>query len=226
MAKPCVMIADSDKKNVGVLSGLMMDAGYSVLPCYKTADVLEAFYKNLNRVDLIIIDIYARGAGGIETLKKIRNVSKIPVVVLSARAGENEQLAGFEHGADDYVAKPYSPKLFAARVKSILKRGVTPEESLDYGSWRFFPQTGCIETDGVKTRLTPKENGLLIYFARSAGAVLSRERLLNAVWDVGFYGGERTVDTHVKQLRAKIGEPGAIETVRGGGYRFTPAVIP
>jgi len=226
MAKPCVMIADNDKRNVGVLSELFMDAGYSVLPCYALADVMEAFFKHLKKIDLIIIDIFAHGAEGIETLKKIRDVSKTPVVVVSARAGEGDQLAGFGHGADDYVAKPYAPKLVLARVKNILKRGKTPEESLDYGAWQFFPQSGFIVVNGAKARLTPKENNLLIYFAHNAGAVLSRERLLNAVWDVGFYGGERTVDTHVKQLRAKIGETGAIETVRGGGYRFTLGINP
>jgi len=219
MAKPCVMIADNDKKNVSVLSELLMDAGYSVLPCYALTDVLEAFYKNLKKIDLVVIDIFAHGAEGVETLKKIRDVSKSPVVVVSARAGESDQLAGFEHGADDYVVKPYAPKLVLARIKNILKRGKAPEESLNYGAWQFYPQSGFIIVNGVKTRLTPKENSLLIYFAHSAGAVLSRERLLNAVWDVGFYGGERTVDTHVKQLRAKIGA-GVIETVRGGGYRF------
>jgi len=214
------MVADDDRKNVGSICEHLINEGYSVLPCYGGGDTLEFFYRNIKGVDLIIIDIYAGGVGGLDALKKIRDVSGVPVVVLTARSEEADQLAGFARGADDYVTKPYSVKVLTARVKNILRRGEAPEETIDYGLWQFCPQACQIIVNNTKIHLTLRENSLLVYLAHNTGTTLSRERLLNAVWDIGFDGGERTVDTHIKQLRAKINTGEVIQTVRGYGYRF------
>ncbi len=171
--------------------------------------------------DLVILDVMMPGVDGWSVLKSIRSRSRIPVIMLTARDAENDELFGFELGADEYIAKPFRPRVLTARVLALLRRA-RPELPEDgEGDLRMDNQARLVYLHGKELSLSPREYELLEYFIRHSGQALSREMLLNAVWGYDYYGDLRTVDTHVKRLRARLEDQGErIETVRGFGYRF------
>ncbi|MCL2352448.1 MAG: response regulator transcription factor [Firmicutes bacterium] len=225
MPKPCILVVDDEKRIVRLISDFLTNEGFSVLPAYDGSSALEVFYANADKINLVILDVMMPGRNGLDVLKEIRRESGVLVVMLTARSEDADQLAAFSGGADDYVTKPFSPSVLAARVKNMLRRRNVRSEAMDFGLWQFCPDLCSVTAGGEEKRLTPKECELLTYFVNNRGVTLSREKLLNAVWDYDFYGDARTVDTHVKQLRAKLGDAESIRTIRGLGYRFTAEAV-
>ena len=159
---------------------------------------------------------------GWEVLKTVREHSKVPVIMLTARTEETDELKGFEYGADEYISKPFSPKILVARVEAILRRsGVNQDEVVRIGGIEVDKSAHSVKIDGKEIELSFKEYELLLYFIENKGIALSREKILNNVWNYDYFGDARTIDTHVKKLRAKMGTKGDyIKTVWGMGYKF------
>jgi DNA-binding response OmpR family regulator len=176
-------------------------------------------------VRLVVLDIGLPGIDGFEVCRRMRSHSTVPIVMLTARDEEPDRVAGFELGADDYVPKPFSPRELAARINAILRRAErrSDDEVLAVGSIVLRRDSREVTAAGAAVELTSKEFELLACFLEHAGIVLSRERLLDLVWGMTYPGGTRTVDMHVVQLRRKLGDPRAIQTVRGAGYKLLPA---
>ena len=172
---------------------------------------------------MIILDVMLPDTDGWTILRKIRKEKNIPVIMLTARGEEDDKLLGFDLGADDYVTKPFSAKELMARIKTVLKRNniVTSGESIEIGNIVINTSFHQIQINGEEVELTPLEYKLLMYFVNNRNIALNRDQILNGVWGYDYFGDERTVDTHVKRLRRKIGEEGAeIRTIRGVGYRM------
>ncbi len=182
----------------------------------------DAFTELGNKIDLIILDVMMPHMDGWEVLKGIKGVSNVPVIMLTAKAEEADQLTGFRLGANDYVSKPFSPSVLVARVENLLKgSGKLSGEELTLGNISIDKNEHLVYVDDLPVDLTPKEFDMLVYFIQNNGIALSRDTLLNSVWNYDYYGDLRTVDTHVKQLRAKLGKYGAyIQTIRGVGYKM------
>ncbi len=171
---------------------------------------------------LVILDVMMPKMDGWETCREIRQYSKVPIIMLTARGGENDELRGFELGVDEYIAKPFSPKILVARVEALLRRtNSANEKNLEYGGIVLNRSAHEVIIDGEKVDLSYKEFELLSYFMENKDIALSRERILNHVWDYDYFGDARTIDTHVKKLRSKMGEKGKyIKTIWGMGYKF------
>ncbi|MDR0992735.1 MAG: response regulator transcription factor [Ruminococcus sp.] len=226
MAK--ILIVDDEQKIRAVIKEYAEFSGYET---EEAADGMGAVEKCRNAdFDLIIMDVMMPRLDGFSAAKEIRRTKNIPVIMLSARSEEYDKLFGFEIGADDYVAKPFSPKELIARVKAVLSR--TSPKSAAAPVLRFsgltVNMTGReVLVDGTPAQMTPKEYDLLFYLVRNKGIALSREKLLEEVWGYDFFGDDRTVDTHIKMLRTSIGPYRVfIVTLRGMGYKFDPAAVP
>ena len=176
--------------------------------------------KNSN-YDLIIMDIMMPNKDGFSAFKEIKEIKKIPCIMLSARGEEYDKLTGFDLGVDDYVTKPFSPKELVARVKAVIKRTKQEEEKYVFNTLVIDDKAHSVTVDNKEVNLTPKEYDLLKYFVKNKNIALSREQLLSAIWGYDFYGDDRTIDTHIKTLRKAMGKYGdLIKTVRGMGYKF------
>ena len=176
--------------------------------------------KNSN-YDLIIMDIMMPNKDGFSAFKEIKEIKKIPCIMLSARGEEYDKLTGFDLGVDDYVTKPFSPKELVARVKAVLKRTKQEEEKYVFNTLVIDDKAHSVTVDNKEINLTPKEYDLLKYFVKNKNIALSREQLLSDIWGYDFYGDDRTIDTHIKTLRKAMGKYGdLIKTVRGMGYKF------
>ncbi len=176
-------------------------------------------------VDLILLDVMMPNWDGITTLRKIREFSDIPVILLTAKGEEYDKIFGFDLGADDYVVKPFSPKELMSRIKAILKRvhreKPVEEEAYTFRSLSVNPKSYEVRIDGEQVNMTPKEFELLVYFIHNKNAVITRDTLLNNIWGYDFYGDSRTVDTHIKMLRGNLGEyRDLIKTIWGVGYKY------
>ena len=196
--------------------------------CEEAADGLSALEKLQDSdFDLVILDVMMPGLDGFETLERIRKTSEIPVIMLTARSEEYDKLAGLESGADDYVVKPFSPRELVARVKAVLNRTMPRSEASDgtmtFGELTIDTASHSVKVAGQEAPLTPKEFDLLVFLASNKGIALSREKILQKVWNYDYFGEDRTVDTHVKMLRGHLGKcRGYIATVWGIGYKFDP----
>ena len=219
-----ILVCDDEKDIVSALNIYLSAEGYRVLTAYDGYQALRLLDRE--EVHLILLDVMMPGMDGFEVLRELREQehgeTHLPVMLLTARAEDADQVRGLEGGADDYVTKPFSPIVLAARVRTLLKRegrAGAPLEQLGKLSVNELRREVMVENKPID--LTPKEYELLIYFKNNRAIALSRESILNAVWGYDYFGDLRTVDTHVKKLRAKLGECGTmIETVRGYGYRF------
>ena len=187
----------------------------------KLVEAVDVFMENKDIV-LVILDVMMPKMDGWETCREIRQYSKVPIIMLTARGGENDELRGFELGVDEYIAKPFSPKILVARVEALLRRtNSANEKNLEYGGIVLNRSAHEVIIDGEKVDLSYKEFELLSYFMENKDIALSRERILNHVWDYDYFGDARTIDTHVKKLRSKMGEKGKyIKTIWGMGYKF------
>jgi DNA-binding response OmpR family regulator len=223
-----ILIVDDEAKIRAVIKEYAEFSGYET---DEAADGMEAVEKcRKSDYALIIMDVMMPRLDGFSAAKEIRKGKNIPVIMLSARSEEYDKLFGFEIGADDYVAKPFSPKELIARVKAVLSRTAPPTATADV--LKFSGLTVNISgrevlVDGVAAQMTPKEYDLLFYLVKNKGIALSREKLLEEVWGYDFFGDDRTVDTHIKMLRTSVGPYRVfIVTLRGMGYKFDPTASP
>lgn len=218
-----ILIADDEERIRRLVSDFLRRDGYTVLQAADGGQAMELIDQKLGSIDLIILDVMMPVYDGWSVLRHIRSKNtEVPVMMLTARTEENDEVFGFDLGADDYITKPFSPIVLSARVRAIEKRCHQRSEGIYQAgklSVNEIRREVCVA--GQTVDLTPKEYELLIYFKNNQNIAVSRENILNAVWGYDYFGDLRTVDTHVKKLRAKLGDCGKmIETVRGFGYRF------
>ena len=221
-----ILIADDEARIRRLVSDFLKRDGHSILEAADGREAMQILENRRPGLDLAILDVMMPGMDGFEVLRELRAQERsdkhLPVMMLTARAEDADQVRGLEDGADDYVTKPFSPIVLAARVRTLLKRegrAAAPVEQL--GQLSINELRREVLVSGKPVDLTPKEYELLIYFKNNRSIALSRESILNAVWGYDYFGDLRTVDTHVKKLLAKLGDCGSmIETVRGYGYRF------
>lgn len=219
-----ILIADDEVRMRALVRDYLRMKGFQVLEAENGREALEVFQREPD-IALILLDVMMPEMDGFETLKELRHISDVPVLMLTARAEEQDELQGFSLGADEYIAKPFSPKVLLARIDAILKRTSTGagDEQLEAAGICLDERAHEVTVDGKKVELSFKEFELLRYFLENQGIALSREKILNHVWNYDYFGDARTIDTHVKKLRAKMGEKGAlIRTIWGMGYKFEP----
>ena len=221
MAQSKVMIVDDEERIRKVVRDFLEKESFQVLEASDGERALDLFYDNPD-VALILLDVMMPNMDGWQVCREIRESSQVPIIMLTARADERDELKGFEIGVDEYIAKPFSPKVLMARVNAILRRtGSAKEEKLERGAITLDRVAHEVTVDGERVDLSYKEFELLAYFMENQGVALSRENILNQVWNYDYYGDARTIDTHVKKLRNKLGERGDyIQTIWGMGYKF------
>ena len=221
MEKIKILVVDDEERMQKLLSDFLKMKDYEVLLAGNGEEAIDLFFKEKS-IALIILDVMMPKMDGWTALKTIREHSKVPVIMLTARSEENDELKGFDYGADEYISKPFSPKILVARVEALLRRsGVQKEELLEVGGIVIDEAAHSVMVDGKPIELSFKEYELLQYFVENKGIALSREKILNNVWNYDYFGDARTIDTHVKKLRAKLMDKGDyIKTVWGMGYKF------
>lgn len=221
MEKIKILVVDDEERMQKLLSDFLKMKDYEVLLAGNGEEAIVLFFKEKS-IALIILDVMMPKMDGWTALKTIREHSKVPVIMLTARSEENDELKGFDYGADEYISKPFSPKILVARVEALLRRsGVQKEELLEVGGIVIDEAAHSVTVDGKPIELSFKEYELLQYFVENKGIALSREKILNNVWNYDYFGDARTIDTHVKKLRAKLMDKGDyIKTVWGMGYKF------
>lgn len=221
MAENTVLVVDDEQRMRKLVKDFLVKQDFTVLEAADGEEAVDIFLEN-KEIDLVILDVMMPKMDGWETCREIRQYSQVPIIMLTARGGENDELRGFELGVDEYIAKPFSPKILVARVQALLRRTTNlNEENLEYGGIVLNRSAHEVEIDGQKIDLSFKEFELLSYFMENKDIALSRERILNHVWDYDYFGDARTIDTHVKKLRSKMGEKGKyIKTIWGMGYKF------
>ena len=217
-----ILVADDESRMRKLVHDFLIRDGYEVVEAADGLEALDAFYQDKD-IALAILDVMMPGADGWTVLKEIRKESDIPVIMLTAKSEEQDELMGFDLGADEYVTKPFSPKTLVARIKAILQRTnpMAAQEQLEADGILLDKAAHEVKVNGESVELSFKEFELLQYFMENRGIALSREKILNNVWNYDYFGDARTIDTHVKKLRAKLGEAGKlIQTVWGYGYKF------
>ncbi len=223
MEKIKILVVDDESRMRKLVRDFLVREDYEVLEAGDGEAALDIFYQEKN-IALIILDVMMPKMNGWEVCREIRETSKVPIIMLTAKGDEEDELTGFELGVDEYISKPFSPKILVARVGAILRRsGKALEEGklLSIGGIVIDQTAHTVTVDGRQIELSFKEFELLTYFMENEGIALSREKILNHVWNYDYFGDARTIDTHVKKLRAKIGEKGDyIKTIWGMGYKF------
>lgn len=222
MDKIKILVVDDEIRMRKLVHDFLIKKDYQVLEAGDGEEALDIYYDNMD-IDLIICDVMMPKLDGWQVLKEIRSQSKIPFIMLTAKSEEKDELQGFEYGADEYITKPFSPKILVARVDALLRRSgsTTEEEKLEIGGIVVDQIAHEVFVDGQAVELSFKEFELLTFFIRNLGVALSREKILNNVWNYDYFGDARTIDTHVKKLRAKLGDRGDyIKTIWGMGYKF------
>lgn len=216
-----VLVADDEFRLRKIVRDFLTSKDFEVIEAADGEEALEIFWKEKD-IDLVILDVMMPKLDGWETLKSIRQESSVPIIMLTAKSEEVDELHGFESGADEYITKPFSPKILVARVEALLKRNrVITGSSKIIGEIEINKDAHTVKVCGEDIVLSFKEFELLDYFASNQGLALSRNKILNNVWDFDYFGDARTVDTHVKKLRSKLLSCGDyIKTVRGIGYKF------
>ena len=216
-------MVDDESRMRKLVKDFLVREDYEVLEAGDGEEALDIFYRERD-IALMILDVMMPKLNGFEVCKEVRETSKMPIIMLTAKGDENDELNGFDLGVDEYIAKPFSPKILVARVGAILRRSgmQTKEENvLSVGGITIDKEAHMVTVDGERIELSYKEFELLAYFLENEGIALSREKILNHVWNYDYFGDARTIDTHVKKLRAKIGSKGEyIKTIWGMGYKF------
>lgn len=218
-----ILVVDDESRMRKLVKDFLVRQNYEVIEAADGEEALDAFYADKD-IALIILDVMMPKMNGWDVCKEIRSTSKVPIIMLTAKSDESDELMGFELGIDEYVTKPFSPKILVARVEAILRRTNKigeAAESKEMGGIVLDKVAHQVTIDGKPIELSFKEFELLDYFMENAGIALSRERILNSVWNYDYFGDARTIDTHVKKLRNKMGEKGDyIKTIWGMGYKF------
>lgn len=217
-----ILIVDDESRMRKLIKDFLLQKGYSILEAEDGEKAIEIFESNKNKIHLILLDVMMPKLDGWSVLRKIRQLSNIPVIMLTARGEEQDELFGFELGVDEYITKPFSPKILVARVEAILKRAYGEiNQQKDYGGIVIDEQGRTVKVDGKDTELSLREYELLKYLLDNENIALSRDKILNNVWNYDYYGDSRTIDSHIKKIRHKLGKKGKyIQTMRGVGYKF------
>ncbi len=218
----CILVVDDEQRMRKLIKDFLTAKGYKILEAEDGEKALEVYEKNKNQINLILLDVMMPKLDGWSVLRQIRQDSKIPIIMLTARGEEQDELFGFELGVDEYISKPFSPKILVARVEAILKRtNQTNTEITEYGGIEIDKEGRTVKVDGKLVELSLREYELLVYLVDNTNIALSRDKILNNVWNYDYYGDSRTIDSHIKKIRHKLGKKGKyIKTIRGIGYKF------
>ena len=222
MDKSKILVVDDESRMRKLVRDFLVKNNYEVVEAADGEEALDLFFE-INDIDLVILDVMMPKMDGWQVCREIRAYSKAPIIMLTAKSDERDELLGFELGVDEYISKPFSPKILVARVEAILRRTgqAAGEMIVEAGGIRLDKQAHSVMVEGKPVDLSYKEFELLAYFMENRGIALSREKILNSVWNYDYFGDARTIDTHVKKLRNKLGEKGNyIRTIWGMGYKF------
>lgn len=223
MDKLKVLVVDDESRMRKLVRDFLVKGNYEVLEAGDGEEAVDIFFSEKD-IALIVLDVMMPGMDGWQVCKEIRQYSKVPIIMLTARSDERDELQGFELGVDEYISKPFSPKILVARIEAILRRTnhAGNDELLSCGCIQVDKTAHRVLVDGQEVELSYKEFELLTYFIENKGIALSREKILNNVWNYDYFGDARTIDTHVKKLRSKLGEKGGdmIKTIWGMGYKL------
>ena len=222
MQDNCILIVDDEQRMRKLIKDFLKAKGYSILEAEDGEKALETFEENKNKITLILIDVMMPKLDGWSVLRQIRQESKVPIIMLTARGEEQDELFGFELGVDEYISKPFSPKILVARVEAILKRTTKDTNEIkEYAGIEIDKEGRSVKVDGKSIELSLREYELLVYLIENENIALSRDKILNNVWNYDYYGDSRTIDSHIKKIRHKLGKKGKyIKTMRGVGYKF------
>ena len=222
MEKLKILVVDDESRMRKLVKDFLEREGHIIIEAADGMEAMDIFYENKD-IALIILDVMMPRMDGWQVCREVRALSQVPIIMLTARGEERDELQGFLLGVDEYISKPFSPKILVARVNAILKRGraAASEDLIDAGVIVIDKAAHLVKIDDVPIDLSVKEFELLTYFVENQKMALSREKILNNVWDYDYFGDARTIDTHVKKLRSKLGEKGNyIKTIWGMGYKF------
>ena len=222
MDKTKILVVDDESRMRKLVKDFLARQGYTVLEAADGMEAMDYFYADKD-IALIILDVMMPKMDGWQVCREIRMHSKVPIIMLTARSEERDELQGFDLGVDEYISKPFSPKILVARVEAILRRtqGSGNADEISAGGIVVDKAAHTVMSDGSPVDLSFKEFELLTYFMENQGIALSREKILNNVWNYDYFGDARTIDTHVKKLRSKLGDKGEyIKTISGMGYKF------
>lgn len=222
MEKIKILVVDDESRMRKLIKDFLEREGYQILEAGDGMEALDIFYESKD-IALMILDVMMPRMDGWEVCREIRQSSTMPIMMLTARSEERDELRGFELGVDEYIAKPFSPKIMVARVNALIKRvkGIAADSLMEVGGIEVDKAAHLVRIDGQQVELSVKEFELLIYFMENQKIALTREKILNHVWNYDYFGDARTIDTHVKKLRSKMGKKGNyIKTIWGMGYKF------
>ena len=217
-----VLVVDDESRMRKLIRDFLAQKGYSILEAQDGEEALKVFEENKNKIGIILLDVMMPKLDGWSVLRQIRQTSNVPIIMLTARGEEQDELFGFELGVDEYISKPFSPKILVARVEAIIKRSKAIEKHVkDYGGIEIDADGRTVKVDGKQIELSLREYELLKYLIDNSNIALSRDKILNNVWNYDYYGDSRTIDSHIKKIRHKLGKKGKyIQTMRGVGYKF------
>ena len=222
MEKLKILVVDDESRMRKLVRDFLVKQNYEVLEAGDGEEALDVFFEHKD-IALVLLDVMMPRMDGWQVCREIRRYSKIPIIMLTAKGDEQDELQGFDLGVDEYIAKPFSPKILVARVQAILRRSnkIADEETVQAGTIRMDKAAHLVTVGTERVELSYKEFELLAYFIENQGIALSREKILNHVWNYDYFGDARTIDTHVKKLRNKLGKSGEyIKTIWGMGYKF------
>lgn len=222
MENTTILIVDDELRMRKLIKDFLNKKGYKTIEAKDGEEAIDVFEQNKNKISLIILDVMMPKVDGWTVLREIREESKVPVIMLTARGEEQDELFGFELGVDEYISKPFSPRILVARIEAILKRTNGEKKIVrDYGGIIIDENGRTVTVDGKLIELSLREYELLKYLLDNEKIALSRDKILNNVWNYDYYGDSRTIDSHIKKIRHKLGKKGKyIETIRGIGYKF------
>ena len=217
-----VLIVDDESRMRKLIKDFLMQKNYKILEAGDGEEALRIFQENEEKISVILLDVMMPKLDGWSVLRQIRQTSKVPIIMLTARGEEQDELFGFELGVDEYISKPFSPKILVARVEALLKRTRAEENGTkDYGGIIIDSKGRTVTVDGKQIEMSLREYELLKYLVDNKGIALSRDKILNNVWNYDYYGDSRTIDSHIKKIRHKLGKKGKnIQNIRGIGYKF------
>ena len=224
MDKLKILVVDDESRMRKLVRDFLVKQNFDVLEAGDGEEAVDIFFREKD-IALIILDVMMPKMDGWQVCREIRAYSKVPIIMLTAKSDERDELQGFDLGVDEYITKPFSPKILVARVEAILRRSnlLTNEDIISAGGIELNKSAHQVKIDGKDIELSFKEFELLAYFMENQGIALSREKILNNVWNYDYFGDARTIDTHVMKLRSKLGEKGElIKTIWGMGYKFEP----
>ena len=222
MENEYILIVDDEERMRKLIKDFLMQKNYKILEAGDGEEALRIFQENEEKISVILLDVMMPKLDGWSVLRQIRQTSKVPIIMLTARGEEQDELFGFELGVDEYISKPFSPKILVARVEALLKRTRAEENGTkDYGGIIIDSKGRTVTVDGKQIEMSLREYELLKYLVDNKGIALSRDKILNNVWNYDYYGDSRTIDSHIKKIRHKLGKKGKyIQTIRGIGYKF------